>query len=76
MVADNICCQMLCRHSLASLEDAVKTILGELNREPPNPMVVKVNQTKFANRANGADSSTCGAHCQAIISNSYGASLV
>jgi hypothetical protein len=29
MVADNICCQMLCRHSLASLDDAVKTILGE-----------------------------------------------
>jgi hypothetical protein len=29
MVADTICCQMLCPHSLASLADAVNTISGE-----------------------------------------------
>src|SRR5438874_618342 len=29
IVAESICCQMLWRHSLASLEDAVRTIFGE-----------------------------------------------
>ena len=29
MVADSICCQTLCLNSLASVEDAVRTILGE-----------------------------------------------
>ena len=29
IVAESICCQMLCRHSLASLFEAVSTILGE-----------------------------------------------
>src|SRR5947207_11092676 len=31
IVAESICCQILCRHSLASLEEAVRTILGEPN---------------------------------------------
>src|SRR5437899_422773 len=31
MPAESICCQMLCRHSLAALDDAVTTILGERN---------------------------------------------
>src|SRR5438132_10368246 len=30
MPAESICCQMLWCHSLASLEDAVRTIFGEL----------------------------------------------
>jgi hypothetical protein len=29
IVADNICCQMLCRHSLASEFEAAKTINGD-----------------------------------------------
>ena len=35
IVAESICCQMLCLHSLASLDDAVRTIFGEPNGEPP-----------------------------------------
>jgi len=36
IVAESICCQMLWRHSLASLLEAVSTILGEPTfLEPP-----------------------------------------
>ena len=35
MVADNICCQMLWRHSLASLDEAVRTIFGDPNEGLP-----------------------------------------
>jgi hypothetical protein len=32
IVAESICCQMLCLNSLASVDEAVKTILGEAIR--------------------------------------------
>src|SRR2546430_12034579 len=57
IVADSICCQILWRHSLAALDEAVKTIFGD-----PND-ILRVEGTKFGR--NAADSSTCGESCQA-----------
>src|SRR5882762_1636200 len=39
IVAESICCQMLCRHSLASLRDAVKTIFGEPTETSTKPLI-------------------------------------
>jgi hypothetical protein len=36
IVAESICCQMLWRHSLASLDEAVRTIFGEPNEASEN----------------------------------------
>jgi hypothetical protein len=58
---------MLCRHSLASLDDAVKTILGEPNESLPVKRRMKFDKGKTKARygADGPDSSTCGSGCQA-----------
>jgi len=65
---------MLCRHSLASLRDAVKTIFGEPTETSTKPLIgnvlgtyqsVPVTLIRALPKLMAADSSICYASCQA-----------
>src|ERR1041384_7666981 len=64
IVAESICCQMLWCHSLASLEDAVRTIFGDPKESLPE--LVARQQVN-----NGADNSISNLRCQAQCLNSF-----